>query len=408
MSGMGMRRPLVPLLLLPLASFAALTACSDTNAVGAHGEAHEEARGAGNARSTAQAIVNGTVDTTRPDVLLLQDDTAAGFRCTATLIAPNLVVTARHCVGMRASPSTSTLCQGDGTTNGAQSLPDYAGDFPAAPMVLSDKPGGTVLARGMTVYDDNSTTTCAHDLALIGLDRNVAGITPSEIRRTPLAVNDVLVAMGFGWTTPAATINATERMRGDTSVLALGPVVYTFKPFGDAMSADAMVAAAGGEIVVQGITMTGDSGGPAFDSAGRIAAVISRGYNDATYGPGTFTTLAAHLAVIDAALAATGNTADGGVDTLPDALAPKPDAGGDGALDPGFGVPATDAGVVTPPGNATTSSSGGCSATAHRSTDAPASPASGSSAAIATLGLLLLALAERRRRGMRVMARACR
>jgi hypothetical protein len=323
MSDTGMRRPLVPLLLLPLASFAALAACSDTNAIGAGG--------AGNARSAAQAIVNGTVDTTRPDVLLLQDDTAAGFRCTATLIAPNLVVTARHCVGMRASPPASTLCQGDGTTNGAQPLPDYAGDFPAAPMVLSDKPGGTILARGMTVYDDNSTTTCAHDLALIALDRNVAGITPSEIRRTPLAVSDVLVAMGFGWTNPAATINATERMRGDTSVLALGPVVVTFKPFGDAMSADAMVAAAGGEIVVQGITMTGDSGGPAFDSAGRIAAVISRGYNDATYGPGTFTTLAAHLAIIDAALAATGNTTDGGVDTLPDALAPKPDAGG--ALD---------------------------------------------------------------------------
>jgi hypothetical protein len=320
MSGMGTRRPLVPLLLLlPLASFAALTGCSDTNAV--------EARGNGNARSAAQAIVNGTVDTTRPDVLLLQDDTAAGFRCTATLIAPNLVITARHCVGMRASPATSTLCQGDGTTNGAQSLPDYAGDFPAAPMVLSDKPGGTILARGMTVYDDHSTTTCAHDLALIGLDRDVVGITPAEIRRTPLAVNDVLVAMGFGWTNPAATINATERMRGDTSVLSLGPVVVTFKPFGDAMSADAMVAAAAGEVVVQGITMTGDSGGPAFDSAGRIAAVISRGYNDATYGPGTFTTLAAHLAVIDAALAATGNVTDGGVDTLPDALSPKPDAG---------------------------------------------------------------------------------
>jgi hypothetical protein len=315
---MRMRRPLVPfLLLLPLASFAALAACSDTAAE--------------NTRSTAQAIVNGTIDTTRPDVLLLQDDTAAGFRCTATLIAPNLVVTARHCVGKRAVPAASTLCQGDGTTNGAQSLPDYAGDVDAAPMYLSDKPGGTILARGMTVYDDNATTTCAHDLALIGLDRNVAGITPSEIRRTPLAVSDVLVAMGFGWTNPAATINATERMRGDTSVLALGPVVYTFKPFGDPMSADAMVAAAGGEVVVQGITMTGDSGGPAFDAAGRIAAVISRGYNDATYGPGTLTTLAAHLAVIDAALAATGNTPDGGVDTLPDALAPKPDAGGGGS-----------------------------------------------------------------------------
>ena len=382
MSGRG-----TPLVVVLLASIAALAACSDTSAVGAQPT-----------RTTAQAIVGGTVDTTRPDVLLLQDDTAAGFRCTATLIAPNLVVTARHCVGKRAVPSASTLCQGDATTNGAQSLPDYAGDVAAAPMYLSDKPGGTILARGLLVYDDNATTTCAHDLALIGLDRNVAGITPSEIRRTPLAVSDALVAMGFGWTDRFASVNATERMSGNTSVLALGPVVYTFKPFGNAMSADDVVAAAGGEIVVQGITMTGDSGGPAFDAAGRIAAVVSRGYGDATYGPGTFTTLAAHLAVIDAALAATGNTPDGGVDTLPDALAPKPDAGDAGPVDPGFGGPGTDAGAVTSPGNATTSSSGGCSATGHASPGSPGADA-GSGAAIATLGLLLLALAERRRRG---------
>ncbi len=385
MSGMARRRsrrPLV-LLLLPLASFAALAACSSTNAPtsGAHGEARS--------RATAQAIVNGTVDTTRPDVLLLQDDTATGFRCTATLIAPNLVVTARHCVGKRAVPNTTTLCQGDGTKNGAQSLPDYAGDFPAPPMVLSDKPGGTVLARGMTVYDDGSTTTCAHDLALIGLDRNVVGITPSEIRRTPLAVSDVLVAMGFGWTNPAATINANERMRGGTSVLALGPVVYTFKPFGDPMSADAMVAAAGGEIVVQGITMTGDSGGPAFDSAGRIAAVISRGYDDATYGPGTFTTLAAHLAIIDAALAATGNTPDGGVDTLPDALAPKPDAGGGGASGS-----AESPDAAPSPGTATDPGSGhaapGCAA-------APSMPRSdGDLGAMALVGALAWICATRR------------
>jgi hypothetical protein len=360
---------------------------------------HERCPRRRRAATTAQAIVNGTVDTTRPDVLLLQDDTAAGFRCTATLIAPNLVVTARHCVGKRAVPSTNTLCKGDATINGAQSLPDYAGDVPAAPMVLSDKPGGTILARGMTVYDDGSTTTCAHDLALIGLDRNVVGITPSEIRRTPLAVSDVLVAMGFGWTNPAATINATERMRGDTSVLAVGPVVFTFKPFGAPMSADAMVAAAGGELVVQGITMTGDSGGPAFDAAGRIAAVISRGYGDATYGPGTFTTLAAHLAVIDAALAATGNTQDGGVDTLPDALAPKPDAGGGSASGP-----SDSADAALPPGTGmvpgSSHSSSGCSA-------ATSMPGRGSDlGAMALVAALALLSATRRGRSLRLRIRA--
>ena len=344
-------------------------------------------------RSDTQAIVGGAVDTTRADVLLLQDDTAPGFRCTATLIAPNLAVTARHCVGKRAVPNASTLCHGDATNNGAQSLPNYAGDVDAAPMFFSDAPGGTLLARAQSIYDDGATTTCAHDLALIALDRSVVGITPSEIRRTPLAAGDALVAMGFGWTDRMATVNATQRMSGTTSVLALGPVVYTFKPFGDAMMAEDTVAAAAGEIAVQGITMTGDSGGPAFDASGRLAAVVSRGYSDAFYGPGTFTTLAAHLATIDAALAATGNVTDGGVDTLPDALAPKPDAGGDAETPP---LEMPDAATAGPsavdPGTSRPSS--GCSAT----TSAPADASSSSvGALIAALGLVL---AKRRRASM--------
>jgi len=367
-----------------LASFAALAACSDTSAVDAR-----DTRDTRATRTTASAIVGGTVDTTRPDVLLLQDDTVPGFRCTATLIAPNLAVTARHCVGKRAVPAASTLCQGDATTNGAQSLPDYAGDVDAAPMFFADAPGGTILARAQTIYDDGSTTTCAHDLALIGLDRNVVGITPSEIRRTPVAVGDALVAMGFGWTDRMATVNAAQRMSGSTSVLALGPVVYTFKPFGDAMTADDMVAAAAGEIAVQGITMTGDSGGPAFDAAGRLAAVVSRGYADAFYGPGTFTTLAAHLATIDAALAATGNIPDGGVDTLPDAIAPRPDAGGDAESPP---VEMPDAATVANPADPGSGhASSGCSFATSMPKD---ETGSGAMALVAALGL---ALVKRRR-----------
>ncbi|MDB4936612.1 MAG: hypothetical protein JWP87_3584, partial [Labilithrix sp.] len=279
----------------------------------------------------ASAIVGGSVDATRPDVLLLRDDTLAGFRCTATLIAPNLAITARHCVGKRAVPAASTLCKGGATDEGAQSLPNYQGDVDAPPMYFSASPSGPELARAAKIYDDGSTTTCSHDVALIELDKPIAGIVPSELRRTPLSVSDSLVAMGFGWTDRNATINADQRMKGTTSVLALGPTVYAFNPLGDPMATSQSVAIATGELGVQGITMTGDSGGPAFDANGKLAALVSRGYSDAYYGPGTFTAIAAHLATIDGALAASGNPPmpDGGDDTLPDAaaLTPQPEAG---------------------------------------------------------------------------------
>jgi hypothetical protein len=367
-----------------------LGACSDQ---GARERAALPATG-----TTASAIVGGTVDTTRPDVLLLRDDTLAGFRCTATLVAPNLVITARHCVGKRAVPNATTLCKGDATGNGAQALPNYQGDVAAMPMYVSASPSSPLLARGKKIYDDDATTTCSHDVALIELDQAIAGIAPSTIRGTPLAQGDPLVAMGFGWTDRNATVNATERMKGATSVLALGPIVYSFKPNGDPMAASQLVAIASGELGVQGVTMTGDSGGPAFDSTGQLAALVSRGYGDPSYGPGTFTAVAAHLATIDAALVASGN-------------APVADAGSDAHVDtlpPPGGRPAADSGVPPrndgPPGNdvlggsdkaaASPNDSGGCSVVtgAHRS-----AASDGAAAALAmTLGLLV-ARSRRRR-----------
>ena len=314
-------------------------------------------------RATSQAVVGGSVDTTRPDVLFVQDDTAAGFRCTATLIAPNLVITARHCVGKRSTGTTP--CKGGATNEGAQSLPNYQGNVEAAPMYFSAAPGAPLLARGKTIFDDGATTTCAHDLALIELDRSIAGITPSELRRAVLIAGEPLVAMGFGWTDRNASVNATQRMKGNTTALALGPTVHSFKPFGDASMASQPLAIAAGEVGVGGITMTGDGGGPAFDATGRIAALVSRGYGDAYCGPGTFTTLAAHLATIDAALAATGNAppaiADGGTDAAP--VPPAKDAG---IADSGPGTTTgdDDAGTAETT-DAPTTSDGGCQVGLH-------------------------------------------
>jgi hypothetical protein len=181
-------------------------------------------------------------------------------------------------------------------------------------------------------------------------------------------------------------------MKGATSVLALGPVVYSFKPNGDPTLASQLVAIATGEIGVKGVTMTGDSGGPAFDSSGQLAALVSRGYGDASYGPGTFTAIAAHLATIDAALVASGN-------------APVADAGGDGHVDT-LPPPSADSGTPPrndgPPGddvvggnNATAPSNdtAGCSVVtgAHRSaaSDATAS-------FVIALGLLVARFRRRR------------
>jgi hypothetical protein len=168
--------------------------------------------------------------------------------------------------------------------------------------------------------------------------------------------------MGFGWTDRNASINATERMKGSTKVLALGPTVYSFQPNGNAGAAPEPVAVAVGEIAVQGVTMTGDSGGPSFDGSGALTALVSRGYNDALYGPGTFTLVAAHLATIDAALASSGNVAPADAGTEPpDASPPAADAALPRDPAPGQDTPAETA----------SDSSGGCAVTSPAREPAP-------------------------------------
>jgi len=339
--------------------------------------------------STAHAIVGGTADTTQPAVLVLLED-GSSFRCTATLIAPNLVVTARHCVGN--NTGSTALCKVGGSDDGAQSLPVYAGNVAASPMFVAAAPGSPLLARGKTIHDDGATTTCGHDLALIELDRAVTGITPARVRRTPVAASATLTVMGFGWLDKEATVNATQRMKGTTTVRALGPVVHGFKPFGDTGSATQLVVVAAGEIAIDGLTKTGDSGGPAFDAAGDVAAVVARGYADPSYGPGTLTTLAAHLATIDAALAASGNApppADAGADAAP--TLPTRDASSSEPTDPPpVAPPENDGGTLAASSDG--SSDGGCAVR-------PGSSSPGRAAlALAGLALALPLLRRRTRR----------
>lgn len=340
----------------------------------------------------ARAIIAGTPDTTRPDVMVLRDD-GSTLRCTVTLIAPNLVVTARHCVGK--TTGSTQLCRGDATDDGAQSLPVYSGNVAAAPLYVAATPSTAAVARVLAIHDDGATTTCGHDVAFLQLDRAVPGIVPAKIRRTPAPKGTPLTVMGYGWIDRAATINATERMKGTASVLGLGPVVYIFKPFDDGARATDRAAIAAGEIAVTGISASGDSGGPGFDAAGELAAIVARGYPDPAYGPGTMTTMAAHLATIDSALVASGNPPLPPVDAGADA-GPAADAGANADAGAGTGADAAaaadaGAGAAADPGD---DGSGGCAATSR---PLPSSSSSTSTAALAVLGLALTAGALVRR-----------
>src|ERR1700722_1337214 len=82
-----------------------------------------------NAGTESSAIVNGTAsDASQNEVVLLYNETAS-FNCTATLIAPNLVLTARHCVSNIVSDALECDQNGNAVMGGQIGADYPAGDL---------------------------------------------------------------------------------------------------------------------------------------------------------------------------------------------------------------------------------------------------------------------------------------
>lgn len=176
--------------------------------------------------SSSRPIVNGTVDTGDPAVVILD---LGGGLCTGTVISPHVVLTAGHCID-----------------------------------------GGTIRARFENEYGDggpviDSVETDAHpsaDLGLVALGQPAA-VAPVPHNQAPLEAHlgEPVRIVGFGVTSENGSDSGLKRQGTATldSVLPGGEIATTNDPQG---------------------TCYGDSGGPNFMTLGGVevvAGVTSRG-----------------------------------------------------------------------------------------------------------------------------------
>jgi hypothetical protein len=215
-----------------------------------------------------QAIVNGEVSNPDDDATVFvqtQLTPSEGIACTGTLIAPNLVVTALHCV------THSTLgefsCKPDGSLSDSTRADGTMGPLVTASTVeifTGSQPARQPSALGASLLGTGSTQICRGDLAFVVLDRALdAPIAPVRLG-SGVQGGDLLRIVGYGQTDVSGT--SGRFARSDVQVVDVGP----------ANEDEPSISASPRTFVVNEGPCHGDSGGPALiQDGGALVGVYS-------------------------------------------------------------------------------------------------------------------------------------
>jgi hypothetical protein len=228
------------------------------------------------------AIIGGTiVQTPGAPVLLLHGPEGD---CSAPLVAPNLIVTTRHCVAHNTVGAFGCDASGDlipdgtgagqiGANDDAGSIQVFTPERVAANMYVNTTPD----AVGVLIVSTDTPTACRDDIAFVVLNQPVPGRSILPIRLGPTQVGEAVAISGFGLTEKLGDLEAL-RTRTDQQIVAIGPD----QPPTVTQPAPLRAVRVGPAAV----TCNGDSGGPVQSLAtGALIAISSLGLQAASQGP---------------------------------------------------------------------------------------------------------------------------
>jgi hypothetical protein len=215
-----------------------------------------------------QAIQGGYVDNQRTNVvgLVIQQGRYSGA-CTGSLIAPNLVLTAQHCIAP--TPANGILC-------GSSRFGDTYNPSDVYVTTQTELPNfGYYGVREVWVPEENADV-CGNDVALLILAQNIPAREASILTPRldePVEVGELFTAAGYGHTGNGNGAGVRRSIQ-DRYVICSG--------YRNGCQ-DGNQSIYENEWLGNNGTCQGDSGGPALDDLEQVFGVLSRGAEGCEY-----------------------------------------------------------------------------------------------------------------------------
>ena len=166
--------------------------------------------------------------------------------CSGVLIAPDVVLTARHCT---VNMAPHVACPPSGPQIISQIDPSTF-----RILLGEDVAAGIVVAQGEMVVVPPTDVLCGADIALVLLDRVVESVKPANVQLVGVAEGQHVRTVGYGSSSAGLSSDA-KLLREHVKVLATSAT----------------------EFEVREATCLGDVGGPAFDEqTGQVVGIASR------------------------------------------------------------------------------------------------------------------------------------
>jgi hypothetical protein len=202
--------------------------------------------------------------------------------CSGTLIAPNVVLTAQHCITSISSPPQypegSVIC-GESTFADPYA---YGSNYVTTKTEFSQNPADYRQVLDVLLPDEGNAV-CGYDMAILILSESIPPeeATPAIPRvDTKLQQGEQYFAVGYGETADGNGQSGTRYRRDGLFTTCIGETCADVAGFiGQSVANTEWLGDTG--------ICSGDSGGPAFDMFNRVVGVVSRGTqgcDNPTYG----------------------------------------------------------------------------------------------------------------------------